>query len=94
MIGVKPETKNMVLVLMGSEKSRLIATLNKIVQFVKGEVDDTIVTSTDKAKLEKLRNIYKITPLEINSKIYNAQEVIALEELIIERVAMLGIKHD
>lgn len=93
MIGIKPETEKVAVVLIGSDATSLTVALNDFAQLIKGKIDDNVITSYDEARLDRLVHLYEITPQEIEAKAYCAKDATALEDLIIERVAMLGIKH-
>jgi tRNA threonylcarbamoyladenosine modification (KEOPS) complex Cgi121 subunit len=92
MVGVKPETRNMTVVLLGSEKSSLDDAFRKLVQLTGGKVDDCPEMS-NRDRLDELSRIYEIAPSEFESISYSSQGAEALEKLVIERVALLGIRH-
>jgi len=92
MVGVKPETQNVTVVLLGAEKSSLDATFRKLVQLIGGKIDDYPEMS-NRDRLDELSRIYEITPSELESMSYSSQGAEALEKLVIERVALLGIRH-
>jgi tRNA threonylcarbamoyladenosine modification (KEOPS) complex Cgi121 subunit len=94
MMGVKLETRSIVLVLLGKDKSLLMDLLDSLSRILGAKTDDSLITLFNREKLDKLARLYEITPLEIEAKGYGLRDSSVLEELIIERGAMLGIKHD
>ena len=92
MVGVKPETESVTVVLIGAEKASLEAAFLKLVRLIGGQIDDNPKIS-DRNRLKELSRIYEITPQELESMSYSSSDAKALEKLVIERVALLGIRH-
>ena len=92
MVGVKPETQNVTVVLLGAKESSLDATFREFVQLIGGKIDDN-PKMPNGDRLDELSRIYEITPSELESMRYSSQGDEAIEKLVIERVALLGIRH-
>jgi tRNA threonylcarbamoyladenosine modification (KEOPS) complex Cgi121 subunit len=92
MVGVKPETESVTVVLMGASKSSLEAAFHELIRLVNGQIDDKLEL-LERDRLKELSRIYEITSRELESMNYSSSGAEALEKLIIERVALLGIRH-
>ncbi len=91
MVGLTPETKNIVLVLFTGSKKEVEAILNYVQSMVGGNLNNQVMEKFSEEKIENLKKIFEISNLEIETQKTgktNLKEVI--EKLVIERVALLA----
>jgi tRNA threonylcarbamoyladenosine modification (KEOPS) complex Cgi121 subunit len=92
LLGIKQDSSE-VAVLIITENSHKKTELSRLVtKIVPGKIDNSILEITPK-KVEKIRKIFGISDLELEAKLKNkGLEKEALVDLVIERMALLGIK--
>ena len=89
--GIKPQTTNMAVTIIGEKTVEIRDQLKKIAVCVGAESDDTVLEMTP-LKLEKIKEAFRINPEEIMSVIYDDDFEAAVISLVVERVALLSIQ--
>lgn len=87
LIGIKPKTKNMAIVIIGEETSQIENELREISSYFNGNPDSSTLQLTGEKK-EKILKDFQITSKEIESIDNNASEK-AIVNLIVEQMALL-----
>jgi tRNA threonylcarbamoyladenosine modification (KEOPS) complex Cgi121 subunit len=87
--GIKPETKNMAVLIIGEKQAPIQFVLEAINDFVGAEPDEKVLEMT-KAKEKKILKTFQITDKELNTIIKNDDDEAAVVNLVIERVALLS----
>jgi len=94
MIGVRPTTSEIAIVIVADNSEIAEASLNEVSRVVNGLRDDAILEVMTEAKFELLKKIFEVTDLEIEAKVEgDSSRVETLVDLIIERVALLAIRR-
>ena len=86
-IGVKPETKNMAVVIVGNDAKCVEAMLAELTACVGSEPDDSVLKLT-KQKQQKIKETFQISAEELKTQTATAEK--ALVNLVIEHVALLA----
>lgn len=86
-VGIKPETKNMAVVIVGGDPMCVEAMLNELTACIGSEPDDSVLKLT-KRKQEKIAKAFQISSEELKTQTSPAEE--ALVNLVIENVALLS----
>lgn len=87
-IGVKPDSKAMATVIVGSAEGQVQAALEELTTYLGVEPDDSVLDLTPK-KTEKIRTAFQISDKEIETATQTTPEM-ALVDLIVEHVALLS----
>jgi KEOPS complex subunit Cgi121 len=87
LIGIKPKTQNMAIVIIGEEPCQIENELREISSCVKGNPDSSTLQLTGEKKAKILKD-FQITSKEIETINYNATDE-TIVNLIIERMALL-----
>ena len=86
--GIKPETKNMALVIIGDDPKQIENALEEVTKSVGSNPDASVLEMT-KNKEAKIRGAFEITDQELKTVENGAPEK-AIVNLVIERVALLA----
>ncbi len=86
--GIKPQTTNMAVTIIGEKPAEIHASLKEISGCVGAEPDEGVLEMTA-AKLEKIKEAFQIKAEEINSVINDGDLEAAVVSLVVERVALL-----
>jgi tRNA threonylcarbamoyladenosine modification (KEOPS) complex Cgi121 subunit len=87
-IGIKPQTKNMAVVIIGEDPKQTAALLKALTECVGVEPDETVLELTQE-KETKIRQAFQITDEELKTLTKSKAEK-AVVNLVIERVALLA----
>ena len=87
--GIKPETKNMAVLIIGEKQTSIQSGLEAISKYV-GVKPDEKVLEMSKAKEKKIIKTFQITDEELKTIIKNNDREEAVVNLVIERVALLS----
>jgi tRNA threonylcarbamoyladenosine modification (KEOPS) complex Cgi121 subunit len=88
-IGVKPETTELAVVIIGETPESVKAALKEVSAFLHSKPDDSVLDLTSK-KTAKIKEAFEISPAMIESIAKDKNEDLALVNLVIERVALLA----
>jgi KEOPS complex subunit Cgi121 len=92
MLGIKQVSSNLAVLIITDNSNETQEYLKFVENNISGKRDDTVLELTDK-KFSKIRNLFEISDLEIESKLLKEdQEKEALTYLLIEHMALLGTK--
>ena len=92
MLGVKKTSNRIVLVALSKSESRLHDLKNSILKMQDLSLDNSFFSIWNEEIAKKIRTIYKISKSEFNSvKRENYSDRKALEEIIIEKMALLSL---
>jgi KEOPS complex subunit Cgi121 len=92
LIGIKPNSSEIAAIVVGEDPKTVETTLTMISKHIKAEGDDKILELTD-AKIEKIQKFFGISDLEIETVAKKDDLKEALEDLVIERMALLSVQH-
>jgi tRNA threonylcarbamoyladenosine modification (KEOPS) complex Cgi121 subunit len=87
--GIKPETKNMAVVIIGENPAEIKALLEAIAVCAGAEPDETVLEMTE-VKLEKIKEAFRVKAEEIKTMMKNGNLDEAVVSLVVERVALLA----
>lgn len=87
--GIKPETTNMAVVLIGEDPAKLKEALLEITSFVGSQPDDDVLKMSP-SKAEKIKEAFQISDEETETVAKNGNIQEALVNLVIEHVALLA----
>ena len=87
--GIKPETKNMAVLIIGEKPNLLRSILEAISEYVGVEPDEKVLEMS-KAKEKKIIKSFQITDEEVKTIIKNDDREAAVVNLVIERAALLS----
>jgi KEOPS complex subunit Cgi121 len=87
--GIKPETKNMAVVIIGENQAQLQTVLQAVNDCVDSNPDERVLDLTN-TKITKIKKDFKITDEEIKTIMKNDESEKAVISLVIERVALLS----
>ncbi len=87
-IGIKPETKNMAITIIGKKPKQIQVLLQNLSTWVGSQTDQTTLQITNDKKKQILK-VFKITNTEIET-LTNRNSEEAIVDLIIERIALLA----
>jgi tRNA threonylcarbamoyladenosine modification (KEOPS) complex Cgi121 subunit len=86
--GIKPQTQNMAIVIVGDDPKQIETTLKVVTKSVGSEPDESVLDLT-KNKEAKIKKTFEITDEEIKV-LENVNQKKAIINLVIERVALLS----
>lgn len=87
--GIKPETKNMAVLIIGEKQTPIQSVLEAISKYVKVEPDEKVL-EISKVKEKKIIKTFQITDDELKTIMKNDDREGAVVNLVIERVALLS----
>ncbi len=87
--GIKPETKNMAVVIIGENQVWLKTVLQAVTECLGSDPDERVLDLT-KTKKTEIKKAFQISDEEIKTIIKNDESEKALINLVIERVALLS----
>ncbi|MGA3112442.1 MAG: KEOPS complex subunit Cgi121 [Candidatus Bathyarchaeia archaeon] len=87
--GIKPQTTNMAVTIIGKKAVEIRDQLKEIAVIVNAEFDDTVLEMTP-LKLEEIKEAFQIKPEEVMSVICDGDFEAAVVSLVVERVALLS----
>ena len=90
MLGVKPDSSRMIVVLLAKSKEESIQAASRISESIGGEQDDEIIELTDE-KFELIKSIFGISDEEIEAT-FRGSEKKALTSILVERSALLAAR--
>jgi len=89
LIGIKPESSQVVVLVMADTQQRAKAALEIVSKLVSGEHDESVIELSEE-KFEAIKKLFKISDLELKAKLKRkGLEREALVELVIEHMALL-----
>jgi KEOPS complex subunit Cgi121 len=91
-LGVKPGSPNVAVLIIGERTKDLESTLSKISKQIKAETDETVLELTNK-KIANTQKIFGITKEELGAVTKERQTEKALTDLVIERMALLATER-
>jgi tRNA threonylcarbamoyladenosine modification (KEOPS) complex Cgi121 subunit len=86
--GIKPQTKNMALIIISEDPKQIQDALQAVTKCVSSEPDESVLEMT-KTKEEKIKKTYEITDTELKT-LENGNQKKAMVNLVIEHVALLS----
>ena len=86
--GIKPQTKNMALIIIGDDPKQIQTALQAVTKSVGNEPDESVLEMT-KTKEAKIKKAFEITDDELKI-LENGNQKKAIANLVIERVALLA----
>jgi tRNA threonylcarbamoyladenosine modification (KEOPS) complex Cgi121 subunit len=86
--GIKPQTKNMAVTIIGQDPAEINLLLREIGLHVRAEPDETVLEMTAD-KLKKIKEVFQIKDEEINAVMKSESQNDAVVSLVVERVALL-----
>ena len=86
--GIKPQTQNMALIIIGDDPKQIETTLKEVTKSVGSEPDESVLDLT-KNKEEKIKETFEITDEELKV-LENGYQKKAIINMVIERVALLS----
>jgi KEOPS complex subunit Cgi121 len=93
MIGVKPKTSQIAILILAETRKEVIANRELVSAAINGQRDDSVLELNDE-KIDCIRGLFHISDTEIRSKLKGKHlEKEALIGLVIERVALLASQH-
>jgi KEOPS complex subunit Cgi121 len=87
LLGIKPQTKNMALIIIGEDPKQIQAALKAVTECVGSEPNERVL-ELNKTKEAKIKKAFEITEDELKTQEDGAQK--AIVNLVIERVALLS----
>ncbi len=92
MLGIKQDSSEVAALIITENSHKKSDYLHQLTEIIPGERDDTVLELTDK-KIDKIKKLFRISDLEFEAKLKKeGLEEETLTDLVIERVALLGIK--
>jgi tRNA threonylcarbamoyladenosine modification (KEOPS) complex Cgi121 subunit len=88
--GIKPQTKNMAVVIIGEDPKQMQNALDVLNKGVSSEPDVSVLEMT-KTKETKIKKVFKISNEELKTMENNGQKK-AIINIVIEHVALLGTR--
>jgi len=89
LLGIKPTSRNMVVLVVGGKTEVARKALAKISKCVGGQLDDSVLELSGK-KMERIERVFDISKAELETVIEGDGLEKALVDLVIERVALLA----
>ena len=86
--GIKPQTKNMAVVIIGDDPRQIQSAVQAVTKSVGSKPDESVLEIT-KPKETKIRKAFEITDTELKTLEGEGQKN-AIANLVIERVALLS----
>ena len=90
-IGVKPETKNAAVLVLGDSESSVEAGLLSIAKELRAEPDDSVLDLTP-AKAKRIRSAFDVSETELKIVTSQGDAAQALVDAVVERVALLSTR--
>ncbi len=87
--GIKPQTKNMALTIIGEDPKQIETTLETVNESIGSFPDETVLEMT-KAKSTKIEKVFQLTKEELATVMTVGDQTEAIVNLVIERVALLS----
>jgi tRNA threonylcarbamoyladenosine modification (KEOPS) complex Cgi121 subunit len=87
--GIKPESQNMALLIIGDDAEQVESALKLVSKAVGAPPDETVLELTQ-AKIGKIKKVFGITDIELLSTARAKDDETALVSLIIERIALVS----
>jgi len=87
MLGVKPCSSQIVIVILSKTKEKLMETMLRISKIIEGEQSDEVINLTDE-KIQVLKSTFKISDAELEATLRKSKKE-ALTSILIERSALL-----
>ncbi len=91
LIGVKPYTENVAIVVLGKKVDAVKAGLNAVAELICAELDETVLELSE-AKVKRIRKTFDVSGTELETASAKADADKALVNLVIERVALLSTR--
>ena len=90
MVGLKPESEDVAVLMISDSKGSLLSSLKKIEGLLGGVRDDSVISMTHE-KTRFIREAFGVSDVEFEVLCRSKSEEEALKSLIIEHMAMLSI---
>ena len=90
MVGLKPDSKNLAILIIDDDKGRLLESLGAISRALGGRENDSILSISSQEKLERIVEAFGISREEMGGFIGGTLE--AVKKAVIERSALLAIR--
>jgi len=90
MVGLKPESEDVAVLMISDSKNSLLSSLKKIEGLLGGVKDDSVISMTHE-KTRFIREAFGVSDVEFEVLCRSKSEEEALKSLIIEHMAMLSI---
>ena len=87
--GIKPETKNMAVLVIGEKPNHIKSIIEAISEYVGGQPDEGVLEMSN-SKEKRITKTFQITDEEIKAIMRNDDREAAVVNLVIERVALLS----
>ena len=91
-LGIKPDTANMAVLIIGEKPETVKSVLSKVSMFVNAQEDDTVLKVSTK-KVRIIQKTFGISDLELKTVMKKDGLEKALADLVIERMALLATKR-
>jgi KEOPS complex subunit Cgi121 len=92
MLGVKPNTTDIAVLVIGKTEEEARAALHEILQMLSGEPDDKVLGLTDE-KARKIQEAFKISDLALDTQMMRqGDRNEALVNLVLEHMALLTVQ--
>jgi tRNA threonylcarbamoyladenosine modification (KEOPS) complex Cgi121 subunit len=91
LIGVKPESRNVAIVVLGIKADTVKAGLNAVAELLCVKPDETVLGLSE-AKVKRIRKTFDVSATELETISAKADADRALVNLVIERVALLSTR--
>ena len=88
-IGIKAGLSNVAVLLVGEKVESVKSAASRISAKINGELDESVL-ELSKQKLEKIKSVFKISEVEIESVLERGNVESAVVDLVIERAALLA----
>lgn len=88
MLGIKPASRNMAVLIVGGKAEVVQKTLAKVSKHVGGQPDDSVLAFSEK-KMERVKRAFDISEAELETVMEGDDVEKALVDLVLERVALL-----
>lgn len=88
-LGIKPQTKNIALLIIGEDPKQLENAVLAVTQALGSKPDQRVLELT-KAKLEKIKTAFEISDIELETVADGKSQETATVDLVLERVALLA----
>lgn len=87
--GIKPQTTNMAVVIIGESKTQIQNLIESVTACVGAKPDERVLEISG-SKEHKIKEAYQIADMEIRTIMKNGEEKKAIVDLVIERLALLS----
>jgi KEOPS complex subunit Cgi121 len=92
MLGIKKDSSEVAALIITENRCKKSEGICLVTEVIPGERDDSVLKLTDE-KIDNIKKLFRISDLEFNAKLEKeGLEKEALTDLVIERMALLGIK--